>query len=115
MALELDIPVIILAQLNRESTKATYANRFPKLDHLRESGAIEQDADVVMFIHRDWMAGFQVNEDGNTTEGTADVIGAKWRNGRLFHLPLMFDGPKMKFIESELNAPSPVGWQPTRE
>lgn len=102
MAVEMDIPVILLAQLNRESTKATYANRFPKLDHLRESGAIEQDADVVMFIHRDWMAGFENNPETNeSTESEADIIGAKWRNGRLFHLPVGFDGPKMKFVEDK--------------
>lgn len=69
LAMDLKIPVVILAQLNRQA-----ANDKPELHHLRESGAIEQDADVVMFIHRDWEAGKQVNEDGGSTENEADLL-----------------------------------------
>lgn len=99
MAQELDIPVIVLCQLNRAVTGRAYKDRFPKLSDLRESGSIEQDADVVMFIHRDFMSGFTVDEENNSTELTADLLGTKWRNGATFHLPLDFDPPKMKFSE----------------
>lgn len=99
MAQELDIPIIILCQLNRSVTARSYKDRLPKLSDLRESGAIEQDADVVMFLHRDYMSGWQTDEDQNSTEFQADLVGAKWRNGSTFHLPLDFDPPKMKFSE----------------
>lgn len=99
MAMELNIPVITLCQLNRNVTGRTYKDRLPKLSDLRESGAIEQDADVVMFVHRDYMSGWQVDESGNSTEFEADLLAAKWRNGATFHLQLDFDPPKMKFSE----------------
>lgn len=99
MAMELDIPVVVLCQLNRQVTARTYKDRFPKLSDLRESGAIEQDADVVMFIHRDFMSGWQQDEQGNSTELVADLIAPKWRNGATFHMELDFDPPKMKFSE----------------
>lgn len=99
LAQELDIPVVVLCQLNRQSTLRGKADRYPKLSDLRESGAIEQDADVVLFIHRDWMAGHEADQDGNSTEFTADLLAPKWRNGATFHLPLDFDPPKMKFTE----------------
>jgi replicative DNA helicase len=101
MAQELDIPVIVLCQLNRNSTARSYKDRFPKLSDLRESGAIEQDADVVMFIHRDYMSGWQVDESNNSTEFIADLLAPKWRNGATFHLQLDFDPPKMKFSEQK--------------
>lgn len=100
MAMELNIPVIVLCQLNRQVTARSYKDRFPKLSDLRESGAIEQDADIVMFIHRDYMSGWQVDEQGNSTERQADLLAPKWRNGATFHLPLEFDPPKMRFKES---------------
>lgn len=99
MAMELNIPVIVLCQLNRQVTGRSYKDRFPKLSDLRESGAIEQDADIVMFIHRDYMSGYQVDEGNNSTELTADLLAPKWRNGATFHLELDFDPPKMKFME----------------
>ena len=99
MAQELDIPVIVLCQLNRAVSARSYKDRFPKLSDLRESGAIEQDADVVMFVHRDFMSGWPVDDGNNSTEFSADLIGTKWRNGATFHLPLDFDPPKMKFTE----------------
>lgn len=103
VAKELNIPVIILCQLNREVTKRTGKNRYPQLSDLRESGAIEQDADVVMFLHRDWATGipeYMTDENGNSTENNADLIIRKWRNGTPnLHIELAFDAPKMKFIE----------------
>jgi len=100
MAKEMNIPVVLLCQLNREVTKRKGTERYPQLSDLRESGAIEQDADVVMFLHRDYMAGFEVDAEGKSTEKQADLVVRKWRNGRSnFIIPLDFDPPKMKFSE----------------
>src|SRR5437868_4433758 len=78
MARELDLPVLCLAQLNRQA-EAAKENR-PRLSHLRESGAIEQDADLVMFVHRDEY--YETSEDDKSrVAGQADIIVAKQRNG----------------------------------
>lgn len=99
MAKELNIPVCELCQLNRAVTHRKGDDRYPNLSDLRESGSIEQDADVVMFIHRDWAMGITQDENGNSTDGNADLIVRKWRNGASnLHIPMGFDGPKMKFI-----------------
>jgi len=75
---ELDVPVLCLAQLNRQ-TEATRDNK-PQLSNLRESGAIEQDADVVMFIHREEY--YATNEeDRQRLRGEADLLVRKQRNG----------------------------------
>jgi replicative DNA helicase len=98
MAKELNIPIVLLCQLNRESTKRTGEHRYPQLSDLRESGAIEQDADVVLFIHRDWLTGITQDAQGNSTENKADLIVRKWRNGEsniIVHMD--FDGPTMSF------------------
>lgn len=101
MAKDMNIPVILLCQLNREVTKRKGNDRYPQLSDLRESGSIEQDADVVMFLHSDWMSGILTDDGGNTTEGKADLVIRKWRNGKNnFIIPLDFDGPKMKFTEA---------------
>lgn len=100
MAKEMHIPVIQICQLNREVTRRKGADRFPQLSDLRESGSLEQDSDIVMFLHRDWMSGLQNNQDGTTTEYDADLVIRKWRNGvsNWIH-KLDFDPPKMKFTE----------------
>lgn len=78
LARELKVPVLCLAQLNRQA-EVSKDNR-PRLNHLRESGAIEQDADVVMFVHREEY--YQTNdEDRQRVAGEADLIIAKQRNG----------------------------------
>ncbi|MEX0713514.1 MAG: replicative DNA helicase [Pirellulales bacterium] len=78
LARELKLPVLCLAQLNRQA-EVTKDNR-PRLNHLRESGAIEQDADVVLFVHRDEY--YQSNDDDRSrVAGQADLIIAKQRNG----------------------------------
>lgn len=99
LAGEMDIPIIVLCQLNRSITNRAYKDRFPKLSDLRESGAIEQDADVVMFIHRDFMSGYEVDEQNNSTMLQADLLAPKWRNGGPCHLKLGFDPEKMNFYE----------------
>ncbi len=103
IAMELNVPVVVLCQLNRAVTKRDYKNRLPQLSDLRESGAIEQDADIVIMLHRDWMAGFEVDDKGNSTETTADLVCLKWRNGAPFHLELDFNPPLMKFSEKGSN------------
>ena len=78
VARELNVPVLCLAQLNRQ-VEATRDNK-PQLSHLRESGAIEQDADVVMFVHREEY--YQTNdEDRQRVRGEADLLIRKQRNG----------------------------------
>jgi len=112
MAKDLNMPVVVLAQLNREVTNRKGEDRYPKLSDLRESGAIEQDADVVAFIHRDWMSGFETKEDGSSTEREADLIIRKWRDGEPnLRIPLDFDPPKMKFSERKVYGYAPVKTQ----
>jgi replicative DNA helicase len=78
LARELNVPVLCLAQLNRQ-VEATRDNK-PQLSHLRESGAIEQDADVVMFVHREEF--YQTNEeDRQRVRGQAELLIRKQRNG----------------------------------
>ncbi|MCO6453790.1 MAG: replicative DNA helicase [Pirellulaceae bacterium] len=77
MARELDVPVLCLAQLNRQAEDSK--DHRPRLSHLRESGAIEQDADVVMFVHREEY--YLRGEEQSDQAGQAEIIIAKQRNG----------------------------------
>ena len=94
LAKDLDIPVLVLAQLNREIDKNTSANARPKLAHLRESGAIEQDADIVTFLHRNRDDAKNI-ADGASTE--AELIVEKNRNGKIGTVKLNFYPSRMLF------------------
>lgn len=89
IAKELNIPIIALSQLSR-AVEVRGGNKRPVLSDLRESGAIEQDADIVMFIHRPEYYGILQDEAGLQTTGMAEIIVAKHRNGALKDIRLRF-------------------------
>jgi replicative DNA helicase len=89
LAKDLKVPVIALSQLNRKTDER--GGNEPKLSDLRESGAIEQDADVVMLLHRpDYY-------DKEARPGEADIIVAKQRNGPTDKIPLAFIKHQLRF------------------
>ena len=98
IAKELNVPIIALSQLNR-SVESRGGNKRPQLSDLRESGAIEQDADLVAFIHRPEYYGLTVDEDGTPTEGMAEVIVAKHRNGAVDTIKLRFRKEQARFMD----------------
>ncbi len=98
IAKELDVPIIALSQLSRAVEQRGGSKR-PQLSDLRESGAIEQDADIVMFIYRPDMAGITQDENGMSTDGMAEIIIAKHRNGKIDSANLMFIPHLAKFVE----------------
>jgi len=99
---ELDIPIIALSQLNRSvESRAGNEGKRPQLSDLRESGAIEQDADMVCFIHRPEY--YKITEDtqGNSLVGIAEIIIAKHRNGATGDVQLRFKGQYAKFMNKD--------------
>lgn len=89
LAKELDVPIIALSQLSRNTVQRG-GDLEPRLSDLRDSGAIEQDADIVCFIHRPEYYGIQEDENGESTAGIAKVIIAKYRNGATGTIDLKF-------------------------
>jgi replicative DNA helicase len=98
IAKELNVPIIALSQLNRSVEMRGGAKR-PLLSDLRESGAIEQDADMVVFIHRQEKFGMDTFEDGTSTKGIAEIILAKNRNGPVDDVRLRFRETKAQFLD----------------
>ncbi len=97
---ELNVPVIALSQLNR-AVETRGGTKRPQLSDLRESGAIEQDADMVLFIHRPEYYGFYEDDEGNSNIGIAEIIIAKHRNGPIGDVKLKFQTESASFIELE--------------
>ena len=97
LAKELKVPVLVLSQLTRAPERE---ERSPQLADLRESGAIEQDADVVLFIHRKYL--FKKKSDDITDEDRAktELKIAKQRNGPVDSIPLVFIGKYTRFEQS---------------
>ncbi len=100
LAKELNIPIIALSQLSR-AVETRGGSKKPLLSDLRESGAIEQDADMVCFIYRPEYYKIMEDEQGNSTEGLAEFIIAKHRNGSLADIPLRFVDKFAKFMDYE--------------
>jgi replicative DNA helicase len=90
LAKELNVPIIALSQLSR-SVETRGGDKKPMLSDLRESGAIEQDADMVCFLYRPEYYGFLNDESGESTIGKAEIIIAKHRNGSV-------DSAKLKYV-----------------
>lgn len=105
LAKELDIPIIALSQLNRGVENRPGGTggegKRPQLSDLRESGAIEQDADMVCFIHRPEYYKIDTDKDGNSLIGIGEIIVAKHRNGATDEVQLRFRGKYAKFENLE--------------
>lgn len=96
IAKELNVPIVALSQLSR-SVEARGGDKRPLLSDLRESGAIEQDADIVSFIYRPEYYGLHQNEHGESNAGVGEIIVAKHRNGALDSVRLKFIGQYARF------------------
>lgn len=99
LAKELQIPIIALSQLSRAVESRKEGDKVPQLSDLRESGAIEQDADMVMFLYRPEYYGITANENGESNKGETHVKIAKHRNGSLDTVKLRALLHIQKFVE----------------
>ena len=113
LAKELSIPIIALSQLNRgvESREGIDGKR-PQLSDLRESGAIEQDADMVCFIHRPEYYKIFQDDRGNDLRGMAEIVIAKHRNGAVGEVLLRFKGEFTRFSNPEDDMVIPMPGEP---
>ena len=98
IAKELDVVMIALSQLSR-AVESRGGDKRPVLSDLRESGSIEQDADMVMFLYRPEYYGFETDDEGNSTTGMAELIIAKQRNGPTGTVKMQFIGKYGKFTD----------------
>jgi len=101
LAKELNIPVIALSQLSR-AVESRGGDKRPQLSDLRESGAIEQDADMVLFIHRPEYYGITEDGEGGDTRGMAELIVAKHRNGPIDTAKTRYIGQFTKFADLDI-------------
>lgn len=116
LAKELQVPIIALSQLSREVEKRKEGNKMPQLSDLRESGAIEQDSDLVMFLYRPEYYDITTNEMGESNKGETHVRIAKHRNGSLETIKLKALLHIQKFIEDDSTdfggLPQSGNWKP---
>jgi replicative DNA helicase len=98
IAKELNLPVIALSQLSR-AVETRGGDKRPQLSDLRESGAIEQDADLVAFLYRPEYYNITVDEEGMDTKHAAEVIVSKHRNGGTGTVKIKFEGPYTRFLD----------------
>jgi replicative DNA helicase len=113
VAKELNVPVIALSQLSRAVENRPGGSKRPMLSDLRESGSIEQDADMVLFLYRPEYYGLEEDEQGRSNIGIGEVIIAKHRNGETGTVPLRFVGKYVKFTDLEENYSSGTGFGTT--
>ncbi|MCX7652867.1 MAG: replicative DNA helicase [Bacteroidia bacterium] len=100
LARELEVPIIALSQLSR-AVETRGGDRRPQLSDLRESGSLEQDADVVIFLYRPEYYGIMQDEDGQPTQGITEVLLSKQRNGPIGKVRLRFISDYMRFLSLE--------------
>ena len=117
LAKELQVPIIALSQLSRAVESRKEGNKMPQLSDLRESGAIEQDADMVMFLYRPEYYDITANEMGESNKGETHVRIAKHRNGSLETIKLRALLHIQKFTEMDGDDYSSLGlpggnWKP---
>src|SRR6476620_3848237 len=120
LAKELQVPIIALSQLSREVEKRKEGAKIPQLSDLRESGAIEQDADMVMFLYRPEYYDITSNEMGESNKGETHVRIAKHRNGSLETIKLRALLHIQKFVEDDggdfSGSGLPAGnWKPVQD
>ena len=121
LAKELGVPIIALSQLSREVEKRKEGNKMPQLSDLRESGAIEQDADMVMFLYRPEYYDITSNEMGESNRGETHVRIAKHRNGSLETIKLRALLHIQKFVDwdgddfSGIGLPPGGSWKPVQD
>jgi replicative DNA helicase len=120
LAKELQVPIIALSQLSRAVESRKEGEKIPQLSDLRESGAIEQDADMVMFLYRPEYYGITANEQGESNKGETHVKIAKHRNGSLETIKLRALLHIQKFTEygaddfGGIGMPSGGNWKPVQ-
>jgi replicative DNA helicase len=117
LAKELNIPIVALSQLSREVEKRKEGAKIPQLSDLRESGAIEQDADMVMFLYRPEYYDITANEMGESNKGETHIRIAKHRNGSLDTIKLKALLHIQKFVEDDGSGMAGLGlpagsWKP---